>query len=425
MNSLRDVRTPARKKILFVSECVTLAQVVRLVVLAQALDPTEYEVHFASAEFDPLVFSGTHFVQHHLETIDKHRLMAAMDAGKRLYEKSTLKRYVAAELDLFEKVEPALVIGDFRLSLSVSAPLAKVPYASLINAYWSPYAEREGFPVPDHPIVRLLGEEMTERYFPMALPHVFDHFAAPVNALRKKYGLSPLGSLLEVLTAGDATLYVDDPELVPLRADAPPSHQFLGPVLWSPEVPLPASLRSPSVVPLVYVTLGSSGRTDVLPAVLEALGGMNVRVVVATAGRAELTGVPANVECFDFVPGAEVARRAALVVSNGGSTTSYQALAEGTPVLGLPSNFDQYLAMTAIERAGAGILVKARQANATSIRAAVSRLLGEPSFRRAAGVLAERTARLDSGAAFRRFVARALAGTPRAEATPPLRSSVG
>jgi UDP:flavonoid glycosyltransferase YjiC (YdhE family) len=163
----------------------------------------------------------------------------------------------------------------------------------------------------------------------------------------------------------------------------------------------------------------------VLPAVLEALGGMNVRVVVATAGRAELTGVPANVECFDFVPGAEVARRAALVVSNGGSTTSYQALAEGTPVLGLPSNFDQYLAMTAIERAGAGILVKARQANATSIRAAVSRLLGEPSFRRAAGVLAERTARLDSGAAFRRFVARALAGTPRAEATPPLRSSVG
>lgn len=424
-NVSRDERAPARKKILFVSECVTLAQVVRLVVLARALDPEVYEVHFASAEFDPLVFSGTNFVQHYLETMDKNRLMAAMDAGKRLYEKGTLKRYVAAELELFEKVAPDLVVGDFRLSLAVSAPLAGVRHASLINAYWSPYAERDGFPVPDHPILKLLGEEMTERYFPVALPHVFDHFAAPVNALRKKYGLPPLGSLLEVLTAGDTTLYLDDPSLVPLRADAPSSHRFLGPVLWSPDVPLPASLEAPSVAPLVYVTLGSSGRTDVLPVVLEALGEMNVRVVLATAGRVEPSNLPANVECFDFVPGAEVARRAALVVSNGGSTTSYQALAEGTPVLGLPSNFDQYLAMTAIERAGAGILVKARQATSTGVRDAVARLLGEPGFRLAAGVLADRSRHLDSGAAFRDYVVEELARTGEAEPAPRLRSFAG
>src|SRR5690606_22598052 len=88
---------PNERRILFVSECVTLAQVVRLVVLARALDPARYEVHFASGEFSPLVFAGTSFVRHELETVDARRVLAALEAGKRLYEKSTLERYVAAE----------------------------------------------------------------------------------------------------------------------------------------------------------------------------------------------------------------------------------------------------------------------------------------------------------------------------------------
>ena len=42
-------RAHMRRRILFVAEAVTLAQVVRLVTLARALDPARYDVHFASA----------------------------------------------------------------------------------------------------------------------------------------------------------------------------------------------------------------------------------------------------------------------------------------------------------------------------------------------------------------------------------------
>ena len=38
---------------------------------------------------------------------------------------------------------------------------------------------RQGFPLPDHPIVRLMGVERAARYFPKALPWVFAHFARP------------------------------------------------------------------------------------------------------------------------------------------------------------------------------------------------------------------------------------------------------
>jgi UDP:flavonoid glycosyltransferase YjiC (YdhE family) len=179
-------------------------------------------------------------------------------------------------------------------------------------------------------------------------------------------------------------LYADVPELTPLR-ELPKHQRFLGPVLWSPSGgALPKFLRDVDARPLVYVTLGSSGKTSVIPKILEGLSALDVRVVLATAGREAPQTVPANVEVHDFVRGDEVARAAALVISNGGSTTGYQALAAGTPVLGVPSNLDQCLATQAIEAAGAGLVVPARQASADRIRDAARVILGEPRFKGAA-----------------------------------------
>jgi UDP:flavonoid glycosyltransferase YjiC (YdhE family) len=399
-------------RILFVAENVTLAQCVRLVTLARALDETSYEVHFACSEFPDLVFAGTRFVQHQLASLSPEAAARALEAGQRLYEKKTLLRYIEADKRLIGGVEPALVVGDFRLSISTSAELMGVPSAVLINAYWSPFARRRDFPVPDHPIINWLGEERTNKYFPRAIPHVFRHFASPVNGARAQHGLAPIGGLLEVLTHGDYTLYPDDPALVPLDG-APSQHVFLGPVLWQPELgdgggSVDAELARwlDGAEPLVYVTLGSSGALGLLPRVIEALARLPVRAIVSTAGRVELDALPPNVIARRFVRGAEVARRAALVVSNGGSTTGYQALSEGTPVLGLPSNFDQFLAMEAIERAGAGVLLKARLADASSIHAALSQALANPALSVGARAVAASFAQRDSGAIFRELVSR-------------------
>ncbi len=419
---MHSMPSAERRRVLFVAENVTLAQCVRLAALARTLDRERYEVHFACSDFPELIFARDELVRHPLVSLSPAAAARALESGQRLYEKATLLRYIDAERRLIEQIEPRLVIGDFRLSLSTSAGLMGVPCAVLINAYWSPYARRAGFPVPDHPILRWLGEELTERYFPRALPHVFRHFASPLNQARARHGLAPVGSLLEALCHGSFTLYPDDPSLTPVDG-APDSHRFLGPVLWQPEVPdddagpdrvaldraAPdrAALDSPRAgeePPLVYATLGSSGTLSLLPALVEALGALPVRALIATAGRTELGSLPANVKVQRFVRGADVARRAALVVSNGGSTTGYQALSQGTPVLGLPSNLDQYLATAAIDASGAGLSVKARLADAAGLRAALERGLHDTSLRRAARALAASFARLDAAAAFRSFV---------------------
>ncbi len=394
-----------RKRILFVAESVTLAQVVRLVTLGRSLDPEVYDVHFACSGFSPLIFSGTRFVQHQLETLSAEAADAALRSGRRLYEKRTLLEYIADEIRLIEAVRPDLVIGDFRLTLSTSAELVGVPSAALINAYWSPFAPKEAFPVPDHPVIRWLGEELTERHFPRALPAVFRHFASPLDAARKQHGLSAVGSLLEMLTHADHVLYPDDPWLTP-APEAPRSHVFLGPVLWQPELDGADAWDEPALPegkPLVYVTLGSSGDIRLLPLVLDVLARSPVSAVLATAERARVREVPANVRVCRFVRGSDVARRARVVVSNGGSSTGYQALCEGTPVLGLPSNLDQYLATRAIVRSGAGFQLKARQATPALFEALLERALSDEASRAAARDVGARFRAHDACARFRRW----------------------
>jgi UDP:flavonoid glycosyltransferase YjiC (YdhE family) len=408
-----------KTRVLFIVENVTLAQVVRLRVLAGGLDPARYEVHFASASFEPLVFDETAtFARHAIHSIAKQTVDDALVSGARIYEADLLERYVAEELALFERVRPDVVVGDFRWSLAVSATLAGIPCATMINAYWSPHAARERFPVPDHPIVKAVGLAIAERFFPLAMPRVFAHFAAPLNAVRKRHRLPPVGSLVDVLTWGDAVLHPDEPSLVPTRA-APPNHAYLGHVGWSPRISSTAARRALAVLEplgrarsLVYATLGSSGSMSLVPTVVEALGGLDVDVLLATAGRFVPTALPANVHAVDFAPGDLVARRAHVVVCNGGASTGYQALEQGTPIVGIPSNLDAYLAMTAMKDAGVGELVRGGACTVSAVRAAVARVLGDERYARAAHATQARFAALDPHARFRAVIDR-LAARPR------------
>jgi UDP:flavonoid glycosyltransferase YjiC (YdhE family) len=390
-----------RAHVLFAVEDVSLAQVVRLRQLAAQLDPARYRVSFAAARFDPLIFAGTRFERHTLPSVSTARLERRLALGLRLYDRATLARYVCDELALLEQLEPDIVIGDLRLSLCVSAPSLGVPYAPLINAYWNPDAGRAAFPVPEHPAIDLLGLQRVEAKFQRGLPFVLRHFAAPVNSLRRQYGLSHIGDLLDVLAYGDQVLYPDLPELTPVSG-LPAHHRFLGPVQWAPEVPLPELPQGPAADrPLVYVTLGSSGSRRACRVVLGALARLPVRVLFASAGRWDGGRLPENVAAATYCPGDQAARSAQLVICNGGSGTAYQALREGTPVLGLPWNMDQYLCMAAIERAGAGTLLRSGTVTAAQVATAAQRLLDDAAIQRRARELGRAMQRMDSGQRFR------------------------
>lgn len=395
----------AAKRILFFAEAVTLAHVARPIVLARAL---------AGSEMEPVVACDVRyrrFLEREpwetlpLNSISSAQFLHSLAKGRPVYDARTLRGYVEEDLRLIDRVQPDLVVGDFRLSLSVSARLAKVPYAAVVNAYWSPYYTRRRYPLPELPLTRFLPLPVAEALFQLALPIAFAQHCRPLNDVRREYGLQPLGSdLRRVYTDADHVLYADSASLFPTR-DAPPNHHYLGPIVWSADSEQPGWWNDlPADRPVVYVTLGSSGRVSDARRVLRSVAELPVTVIASTAGAALASAYPPNLFVADYLPGAEAAARSQLVVCNGGSPTSQQALVCGTPVLGIASNMDQFLNMQALSIAGVGETLRASRVSAKTIEAAVQRLLGAP-VRRAADLLsADLQTRPSAAVSFRSFL---------------------
>lgn len=405
VSATQNLRNPLerQRRILFVAEAVTLAHVTRPLVLARSLDPADFETHFACAERFDFIYSDEHFQRWPLDSICSDRFLAAVSSGSPLFDQATLEAYVHEDLKLLDAIKPDVVVGDLRFSLSISARLRQVPYFSIINAYWSPYAKCR-FPVPQHLLVQLFGVTFSNAVFQLLRPAIFTRHTRPLNGARRTYGLPPLRSLQEVYTDGDRTLYADIPDLVPTY-NLPSHHHYLGPVLWPHACNAPRWWDSvPWGQPVVYVTLGSSGYVDVLPQVIRTLEQMPVSAIVATAGRAQLPEFRKNIFITDYLPGLEASARSALVICNGGSPTTMQALASGVPIVGIAGNMDQVLNMTYIEKAGAGTWLRPCEVTPRRLKRIVASLLDDEASRKCAQSLMQSIASYSAEARFRELV---------------------
>jgi len=379
--------------ILFVAEAVTLAHVARPTVLARGIAALGQRVVMALDDRYAAVCPSEDWATERIASLPTARFLEALRTGSPIHDRASFDAAIDDDLALLARVRPAVVVGDFRLSLGVSARLAGVPYINVSNAYWSPHA-RPTWRVPALPWTRFVPGALADRLFRAVRPIAFRMHASAMEASRRARGVRGLGrDLLGHYTDGDVTLYADPPELVPL-VDAPATHRHLGAIAWSPAVALPAwwdAIDRRNGV--IYVTLGSSGSAARLPAVLAGLARLGLPVVVATAGAPPPLSLPANVHVAPYLPGDAVAAQSRLVVCNGGSPTSHQALLHGVPVLALPSNLDQVLNSGYLCGAGVAAALRFEDSSAARVAAAARSLLDDDRMRERAATLAVRLAR--------------------------------
>jgi UDP:flavonoid glycosyltransferase YjiC (YdhE family) len=373
------VTAARRTRALFIAEAVTLAHAARPAFLANSLPGDRYEIFFASADRYRSLIGNIDGERHGLYSITPEQFAERLAHGRPLHDARTLRTYVDDDLALLERVKPDVVVGDLRHSLAISARVARVPYVTIVNAYWSPYTGRR-LPVPTIPLTRLLGTRIPQLLFNALEPVIFSAHCAPSNTIRREHGLEgSIHDIRKLYTDADYVVYPDVPELVP-TSSLPATHAYTGPIAWSPAARDPEWWRRlPQERPIIYVTMGSSGRAGTLRKIVAALA--DEPVTLAVAGVNYRGNVPANAFLFDYLPGHDAARRAQLVISNGGSPTSYQALAEGRPVLGIPENMDQHVNMSFITRAGVGEQIRVEHLTPNKLRAAVRRLLEQPQYR--------------------------------------------
>ena len=152
--------------------------------------------------------------------------------------------------------------------------------------------------------------------------------------------------------------------------------------------------------PIVYVTLGTVFSNPQLFKLLAgAFAGEPVDVVLATGGAFPLEALgelPPNVHAGGYLPQSKLVARAEVVVAHGGYNTVISAMTYGVPMYVIPIEADQPYNASRLVAAGAAISAPVQEVppgtprqftppEPAAIRDAVRRLLGESSFKEAAG----------------------------------------
>ena len=366
-------------KVLFFAEGATLAHVVRPLMLAKGLDLTLFEPVLCRPENFSKLTNDLPFQVLDLDCQDGSIFAQRLDHGSPLYDFQTLCHYVDTDLTLIDREKPDVIVGDFRLSLSVSARLRSIPYISICDAYWSPERVLNP-PLPVMGFTRYAPIALSQFLFRRIAPFAFRLHAQPLEKLRAKFGLPSLGNdLRRCYTDADLRLFANFPALFPdVRRHE--GVDFIGPIAWSPEFVGDLSFLT-GEGPMTYITMGSSGNPQVIEKLVPILENMGSRIVITTAGK-PLSFAPKlpTTRIFDYLPGSAVCQQASLVICNGGSPTTNQSLSCGVPVLGIAQNMDQFLNMEAISSYGAGIVIRADRTSRATLWQAIESLVTDQNY---------------------------------------------
>jgi UDP:flavonoid glycosyltransferase YjiC (YdhE family)/nucleoside-diphosphate-sugar epimerase len=352
-----------KKRILFIAESVTLAHVLRTFQLAKNLSCENYEVFFATS-------SKPEFIQDHLlqfhwiqlkSNIDSTYFAKCLDMGRLPFTETLLKSQIQEDIQLIQSLRPDVVVGDFRLSLSISARRCKTPYFNISNITWSPFALQEEV-IPDIQWKRRLGPLLSKKIFQFLKFQTYKKYVKPFLLLANEFGVqNKWNHLLDIYADGDRLLIADLPDLVTLK-EVPQNYVFCGPINYS--IPIKNNLETTyqkKNLPLICINLGSSGPHHVLEKLIQYLSEFPCQVILSTAGKKWTSFIPSNCQIVPFIDLEQAAKNSDIVICSGGSASAYPCLSQGTPLLTIPSNLDQCLSSQAFVNKGVAIEIRPEQ----------------------------------------------------------------
>lgn len=172
--------------------------------------------------------------------------------------------------------------------------------------------------------------------------------------------------------------------------------------------------------PLVYASLGTLQNRvarwhDII---VEPCSGLDVQLVVGL-GRASADAVELQSRFSKhaivarFAPQRTLLARSSVAIIHASLNSALETLSAGAPVVAIPIGHDQPGVAARLRRAGVGCFIKATDLEAGTLRAAVSGVLANPSFRQRAGASSARLREIDGPALAAELIERAFVSRQR------------
>lgn len=377
------------KPILVFSEGISMAHVVRPLVLASALKKRGYNVVVACPDFRKSYFQNADLQTISLPIGDPGAIYKRIREGQRMFGNDNL--FVDEDLKLIDSVKPCLICADFRVTALLIAEKLSIPAISISSSTCHPGFDRGGT-IPDaqaKPHWMPLGVlDFAFSHLPrFVMDKIIDHHTEPLHQLSDQLAVRQYPSFYDYLCLGDLCILVDHPEIMPVN-NLRPSDIFYGPMLWHPQSSTNASSGNDDYSSLkrgiktVYISLGTqdSLSLDFLNETLSQLLANNFQVVLSRGHRAANISVEHPLlHVFDFVDEEALSPLVDLVIYHGGSLTSYHWLSKAIPMIALPGFSDPHYYALAIKRLGVGNYFRPSRLKPTQLVKSIAELLSNPS----------------------------------------------
>jgi MGT family glycosyltransferase len=371
-----------KKKILVIPNGDVLAHTSRALEIAKVLRNLGFEVQFASQGRYVRIIQDCGFEIIPIGMESAEQILKSCRKGRVYWNSySTLKSYIHDDLELFRAVEPCLVVGDLRLSLSTSCEVARIPYVSIVNAAWTNYYSVR-IRAPEHYwATRFVPPKVAGMLAPYVRRLILKIGHLPYAKVRRELKLEPRSNLFDIWQ-GDINLLPDIPEFAPTR-DLPKNFHYVGPIAWEMDSEEPDWLSTLDPCrPIIYFTMGSTGDPRFFESALNMFGNSQYQCIITTGGMAALKQHPPNFFVADYAPGGKIMQKANVVVCHGGHGTIYQAMTYGVPIIGIPVIHDQEFNMQRVEYLGIGIQLSERRFKPQYLRQAIEQVLSIESYKR-------------------------------------------
>jgi UDP:flavonoid glycosyltransferase YjiC (YdhE family) len=225
-------------------------------------------------------------------------------------------------------------------------------------------------------------------------------FLPDLNRARADLGLFPLRDVFDLFDRANRLLLATS-QAFDFQADSlPDNFRYIGPLLdvpnWSKALQTEA-WRAPWLGrlggrprALIACSTGAQGQRELFQRIIDAMETVEIDAIATAGPNVDIADIraPNNVHLTRGAPHDLVMKNVSVVISQGGHGTTTRSLINGLPQLILPMGRDQDANAARVEAKGAGLRLPSTASEA-EIAAAVNRLIGEPQFKLAAGLLGE------------------------------------
>ena len=337
-------------------------------------------------------------------THERARDFVATNTGEKglseFYTADELGDHVKSEIDFFKKENITKVLTGFTLSCAISARALNIAYyVTHLGSFVPPVFEKKMLVptlITDSPIFKIIPKSWLISLI-NNLMYKSNMATKSFNTVARQFNVKRFNSMEEIMM-GDTIIVTDVPEILTIDKDEmenwKPSEKNkkyysydyklrYGGAIFAKlfgEIPKEVTHFLQTDLPKIYIAL-TSGRSEVLDKVYEAISQMNVKAIICTTLHKFKEKTHDNILIIDHLPSHKVMPLMDLAIIHGGQGSVQTAINSGIPIIGIPLHVEQGLNVAMIERHEAGLLQIKHQLDPNEIIKKVNLILIDNTFK--------------------------------------------